>query len=65
VAVTLKDQLTAVNREIALRKGFYSQWVRKRRMTRAEAEHEIAAMEAIRDTLEAVQRNGLDRERIR
>lgn len=47
-------QLAAAKRELSLRRSAYPRWVEARRMTQASAEHEIACMESIVDTLEAI-----------
>lgn len=50
--VPLDKQLACVKREIALRKRVYPSWVTAKRMTSFKAEDEIAAMEAVAQTLE-------------
>lgn len=49
--VSLDDQLKEARREVALRRHFYPQWVRGGRLTQDAADKQLAAMEAIRDTL--------------
>lgn len=49
--ITLSDQLAAVQREIAMRRKAYPRWVSLGRMTQPQADREIAAMQAVRDTL--------------
>jgi len=53
-AVPLADQLAAVNREIGLRRRVYPGWVRQKKMTEGQANAEIAAMEAVAETLRAL-----------
>lgn len=54
--ITLDVQLAAVRREIALRKNVYAGWVKSGRMKQEKADSEIAAMQAVHDTLDALQR---------
>lgn len=49
--VTLNDQIKCVQREIAMRKACYSKWVDGNRMKQDMADKELAAMEAVLDTL--------------
>lgn len=51
MTVSLKEQIACVRRELALRKSAYAKWVAARRMKQAAADHEIAAMQAVHDTL--------------
>ena len=44
-------QLREVRREIAMRRRVYAGQVENRRMTQAEADHKIAVMEAVAETL--------------
>lgn len=55
-AVGLDKQLACAKRELALRKRVYPNWVGAKRMTQFRAEDEIAAMAAIVETLEQLQR---------
>lgn len=52
--MTLDDQLAAARRELALRQRVYPGWVRGNRMSKEKADHEIAAMAAIVETLTTV-----------
>ena len=52
--VPLTDQIKAAKRELALRKSAYPKWVTSGRMKREVADYEIAAMEAILASLEAL-----------
>lgn len=51
--VTLIQQIASVAREIAIRERFYPYWVQNGKMTRAEADRELAAMRAVLETLKA------------
>ena len=48
----LADQLACVRRELALRRNVYPKWVRDGRMAQAEANEEIATMEAVLANIE-------------
>lgn len=50
-AISLADQVAAVNREIGMRERVYPTWVEKGRMTERKAAQEIAAMKAVAATL--------------
>lgn len=50
--ITIEQQLAAVRREIAMRKNVYPKWVTTGRMKLEKADAEIAAMQAVHDTLE-------------
>ena len=52
---TLAEQITAVRREIAMRKNIYPRRVCDGKMRRGEATHEIACMEQVLDTLARLQ----------
>lgn len=54
--VPLPQQIAAVRREIALRRNVYAKRVSNQQMRQAEADHELAAMQAVHDTLMAVKR---------
>lgn len=49
--ITLADQLAAVRREIAMRERAYPRFVANGKLTQAKADHELAAMRAILETL--------------
>lgn len=53
--ITLAQQVAAVAREIALRRNVYPGWVARGKMKQEEAEHQIAAMNAVIDTLKDYQ----------
>lgn len=52
--VSLADQITCVRREIAMRARVYPRWVALKRMTREDANEEIARMKAVLATLEGL-----------
>lgn len=52
--ITLEQMIACVRREIAMRKRVYPRWVADGRMARDAAEREIAAMQAVHDTLAAL-----------
>ncbi len=54
MTVTVGEQIKAVEREIAMRRRVYPRWVSGGKMTQTKADAEIAAMEAVRETLRAV-----------
>lgn len=53
--ITLAEQIKCVERELAMRQNVYGSWVRQGRMKKEKADHEIAAMTAILETLRAKQ----------
>lgn len=53
-AVPLKEQANAARREVAMRRRVYPRWVAAKKMPQAKADAEIAAMEAIVETLVAL-----------
>ncbi len=52
--IPIDEQVAAARRELAMRRNVYPKWVDSRRMTQDKADREIAAMEAIIETLELV-----------
>jgi hypothetical protein len=50
-SVPLHVQIAAAEREVKQRERVYPRWVSDGRMTQAKADHEIAAMKAIVETL--------------
>lgn len=50
--MNLNDQIKSVAREIAFRKATYPKWVAAGKMKQSQADHEIKAMEAVKETLE-------------
>jgi hypothetical protein len=64
MTIDIDRQIKCVAREIALRRNVYPKWTvsvngRKPRMTEAEAAEEIAAMEAVIETLKTVKSGSL------
>ena len=55
--VSLAAQIQCVLREIGLRHRVYPKWIEAKRMTQAQAEREIARMESVLETLQAMQRD--------
>lgn len=51
---TLEEQVFCVRRELRLRRRAYPRWVQTGKMTRAEADKQIAHMEAALATLEGL-----------
>jgi hypothetical protein len=49
--MTLEEQIAAVRRELALRKAVYPKWVMNGRIKQETADQELAAMQAVHDTL--------------
>lgn len=45
--ITTEDKRRCLKREIAMRRAAYPGWIASGRMTRAQADREIAVMEAI------------------
>lgn len=52
--ITIEQQIAAVRRELAMRQRNYPKWVEAGRMKQAEMDHQLAAMQAVHDTLMAV-----------
>lgn len=52
--VTIEQQIASVRRELALRQRVYPKWVAAGRMKQGAADQEIAAMQAVHDTLAKV-----------
>lgn len=52
--IPLKDQIECVRRELGMRKRVYPRWIREGRMTHEEADHQMARMEAVLRTLDAL-----------
>jgi len=57
---TLAQQIACVTREIGMRRTVYARRVAEKKMTQHKAEDEIAAMEAVKSTLDAVKHHGLE-----
>lgn len=60
--VSLARQIEAVRRELRLRQAVYPRRIGERRMTVDKADEELAAMEAVLETLEAIRDTGLSQE---
>lgn len=56
--ITIEDQIKAVEREIGMRRRVYPNWVASKRMSQEKADKEIAATEAVLETLKGVQKQG-------
>lgn len=54
--ITIEDQIKAVEREINMRRRVYPKWVENKRMSQEKADKEIAAMQAVLETLKEVQK---------
>lgn len=54
MSVTIQQQHQAAERELNLRRRVYPRWVVAKRMSQAKADEEIANMEAIVETLQAL-----------
>lgn len=52
--VSLPGQIAAVKREIAFRASCYPRWVAGHKMTQGKADHELAAMRSVLETLEGL-----------
>lgn len=50
-SVTIDKQIACVRRELAMRHRNYTRWVADGRMKQAESDHQLAAMQAVHDTL--------------
>lgn len=54
--IGIEEQIACVERELRLRERVYARRVGDKKMTRAQAEKEIAAMQAVLETLQKVKR---------
>lgn len=54
--VSIDDQIKAVKREISMREHVYARRVMNGTMTQSKADHEMAAMRAVLETLERVKK---------
>ncbi len=52
--ITLEQQIACVRRELAMRQRNYPRWVSDGRMKQAEMDHQLAAMQAVHDTVTKV-----------
>ena len=57
--ITLDQQIISVKREIRMREHVYPKWVNAGKMELDNAEHEIAAMKAVLETLERARNSAL------
>ena len=53
--ITLADQIACVERELKFRRRLYPHWVATRKMEQAEADTELARMEAVLVTLKGLE----------
>ena len=51
----ISEQIKCVKREIGMRKRVYPRWVENGNMTQEKAEHELAAMSAVLETLQSLE----------
>ena len=51
--ITLDEQIACVAREIRMRRQVYPRWVEAHRMSQAQADHQLAAMTAVLENLQA------------
>jgi hypothetical protein len=55
---TIDQQITCIRRELALRLRVYPKWVEAGKMKQAEADKELAYMQAVHDTLTELKKKG-------
>ena len=53
--MTITDQIKCVERELKMRERVYARWVTSGKMSAKKADHETKAMEAVLETLRAVE----------
>ena len=53
--ISIAEQITSVEREIRMREKVYPRWVERKKLSQAKADHEMAAMHAVLETLRKVQ----------
>lgn len=51
MTISLDEQIQEVRRELALRKNAYPRWIKNGTLKEADAERQIARMQAVHDTL--------------
>lgn len=56
--VSIAEQLREIEREIKMREGVYPRWVRDGKISARDADHRLAAMKAIRESLKALHPQG-------
>lgn len=54
--VPITEQIKCVERELRMRRGVYPKWVAAGRLSQARADDEIAAMQAVLETLREAER---------
>ena len=54
--ISLDDMIRCADREVAMRKRVYPEWVNDGRMSWDKAEHEIECMEAIAEKLKTLRK---------
>lgn len=52
--VPIEDQIACLKRELAMRRGVYPRWVQQHKLTQANADKEMARMEAALATLQRI-----------
>ena len=52
--ITLAEQIAEVQRELALRRKLYPQWIKRNKLDAGEAKHQMRCLEAVLKTLELV-----------
>lgn len=60
MSVPIDKQIKCAKRELSMRLGVYPRWVANASMSQEKADDEIAAMEAIIETLEEVEARVID-----
>lgn len=58
MSITLEEQIASVEREIGMRERVYVRWVADKKLTQKKADHELAAMRAVLETLRKVHAEG-------
>jgi len=56
--MTLDEQIKSVGRELGLRRAVYPKFIIKGTMTKSKADHEIACMESVYETLKRLPNDG-------
>ena len=56
--ILIEAQIACARRELEMRKRAFPRWIGQGRISPAKAQHEIAAMEAIVETLLSVRKQG-------
>jgi hypothetical protein len=58
MAISYGEQLACVERELTMRRRVYPRWIEAGKMTKAKADAEIRAMEAVAETLRGLEQRG-------